>query len=228
MASSSRVSYPIVWGIVIAMFVALGLGVVVFTRVQTASTPHTPTQLNLSGWQNIVRDNPQNSGAQLQLGYAYYSLAQQTKDASQKRALLLKALAAYDVSLKLNPKTQTTQYNRGLVLQELGRTDEALAVFEAFIKENKGQTVATHDAGMIYLARHDLKKAIPDLESAVSTNPSASDFRIDLAKAYIEAGNKSKATAQLKYALSMEPDNKEAQSMLASLTTTPKKKAGGK
>ena len=122
----------------------------------------------------------------------------------------------------------TTRYNRALTLQELGRTDEALAAFEAFIKDNKGQTVATHDAGMIYLARHNLKKAIPDLQSAVSSNPSASDFRIDLAKAYMEAGKKSKATAELKYALSMEPDNKEAQSMLASLTTTAKKKAGGK
>ena len=88
MASSSRVSYPIVWGIVVAMFVALGLGVVVITRMQTATTPHTPTELNLSGWQNIVRDNPQNSGAQLQLGYAYYSLAHDTKDSAQRRALL--------------------------------------------------------------------------------------------------------------------------------------------
>jgi tetratricopeptide (TPR) repeat protein len=225
-ASSARISYPLVWGVVFAMLVAVGLGAIVVTRTQTASTPHTPSELNLQGWQNVVKNNPNNSGAELQLGYAYYDMAHHTNDATKRRALLVKALAAYDVSLNLNSTIVTTQYNRAMVLQELGRTDEAVAQYEKIITQTAGLTIATHDVGMIYLARGDVKMAVKRLTEVVRVNPSISSYRVDLAKAFIKAGKTSQARAQLTFALSMDPQNSPARSMLASLT--PKPKGGAK
>lgn len=226
MASSSRISYPLVWAILLATLAALGLGVVVVTRTQQATTPVTPTELSLQSWQAAAKANPLDSGAQVRLGYAYYRVAQEKTDPKQRRDFLLKALAAYDLSVKLNPNVDTTQYNRAITLRELGRTDEALSVFELMIKRDKGMTDATHDAGMIYFARGDMKKAVSRLEMAVKAEPTASDFRLDLAKAYVKAGKNSMAIPQLKYALSVEPSNKDARSLLTSLTATPKGSGG--
>lgn len=227
MASSSRISYPLLWAIIAAMFVAVGLGVVVITRTQTATTPRTPEEQQLDQWVSLAKANPMDSGAAMRLGYAYYRVAQGQKDPAKRKDYLLKALASYDKSVKLNPKVDTTQYNRAITLQELGRTDEALAVYELMITRDRGQTDATHDAGLIYLARGDVKKAVSRLEMAVKAEPAAADFRLDLAKAYMKAGNTSKAIPQVKYALSLGPSNEEARSMLATLTGTAKK-AGGK
>jgi tetratricopeptide (TPR) repeat protein len=225
-ASSARISYPLVWGVVFAMLVAVGLGAIVVTRTQTASTPHTPNELNLQGWQNVVKNNPGNSGAELQLGYAYYEMAHQTNDATKRRAFLLQALAAYDSSLNLNATVATTQYNRALVLQELGRTDEAIAQYEKLIAMSGGLSIATHDVGMLYLARGDVKKAVTRLTEVVRTNPSIANYRVDLAKAFIKQGKTSQARAQLTFALTMDPQNTTARQMLASLT--PKPKGGAK
>lgn len=227
MASSSRISYPLLWAIIVATFVAVGLGFVVITRTQSATTPRTPNQMSLDDWQGLAKANPLDSGAQMRLGYAYYRVAHDQTDPAKRREYLLKALACYDKSVSLNPKVDTTQYNRALTLQELGRTDEALAVFELMITRDRGMTDATHDAGLIYLARGDIKKAVSRLEMGVKAEPQAADFRLDLAKAYIKAGNKKKAIAQIKYALSLGPSNEEARSMLATLTGTAKG-AGGK
>jgi Tfp pilus assembly protein PilF len=79
---------------------------------------------------------------------------------------------------------------------------------------------------MIYFARGDMKKAVSRLEMAVKAEPTASDFRLDLAKAYVKAGKNSMAIPQLKYALSVEPSNKDARSLLTSLTATPKGSGG--
>ena len=222
MASSSRISYPLVWGIMFATIAAVVLAWVVIVRTQSALTPHTPAELTLISWQAAAKANPQDSGAQMQLGFAYYRNAHETTDPVKRRALLLQALAAYDASVKLNPSIDTTQYNRALTLQELGRTDEALAVFELMITRDKGMTDATHDAGMIYLARGNAKMAVSRLELAVKADSTASDYRVDLARAYVLAGRKAKAIPQLRAALATEPSNADARSMLATLTATPK------
>jgi tetratricopeptide (TPR) repeat protein len=226
MASSSRISYPLLWAIIAAMLVAVGLTLVVITRTQSATTPHTPDELALISWQQAAKANPLDAGAHMRLGFAYYRVAHGQKDTAKRREYLLKALAEYQASLKLNPKVDTTQYNLGLTLQELGRADEALAAFEVMVKRDKGATLATHDAGLLYLARGDIKMAITRLEMAVKAEPEAGDFRVDLAKAYVKAGRKSKAIPQLKYALAVQPSNKDAKSMLTSLTATPKGSGG--
>jgi tetratricopeptide (TPR) repeat protein len=228
MGSSSRISYPLVWGIVFATIASLLLGWIVIARTQVATTSHTPTELNLQGWQALARENPQDSGAQLQLGFAYYRMAKEEKDAAKRKDLLLKALANYEASLKLNSKVITTQYNRALVLRDLGRTDEALAAFEKLITLNQGDTWATHDAAVIYFERGNLKKAIKLFEQATKAEPQASNYRLDLAKAYVKAGRKRDAITQLTYALRMDPSNTESKSLLASLTADTKKKTGGK
>lgn len=226
MGSSARISYPLVWGIVFALLASMLLGWIAIARTQVASTPQTPTEMNLQTWEQAAKDNPLDSGTQLRLGFAYYRAAHEAQKPDEKQALLLKSLAAYDASLKLNSKTQTSQYNRAIVLRELGRTDEALKAFEKMIKENKGVTQATHDAGMIYFQKGDMKKAIDRLEKAVKAEPMASDYRLDLAKAYVKAGKDRQAINQLTYALKMSPDNNEVRSMLTTLTASTKKSGG--
>lgn len=226
MGSSARISYPLVWGIVFALLASLLLGWIAIARTQVASTPQTPTELNLKAWEQAAKDNPLDSATQMRLGFAYYRVAQGTQDPKEKQALLVKALASYDASIKLNSKIQTSQYNRAIVLRELGRTDEALKGFEKMIKENKGKTQATHDAGMIYFEKGDMKKAVDRLEKAVQAEPMASDYRLDLAKAYVKAGKNRQAITQLTFALKMSPDNNEVRSMLTTLTASTKKSGG--
>lgn len=226
MASSSRISYPLVWGIVFSTLVALLLGWIVVARTQVASTPQTPTQRNLDYWIAVAKDNKLDGGVQLRLGYAYYRMAQEQKDPAKRKEYLVKALAAYDAAVALNPKMMSNQYNRAIALRDLGRSDEALKVFEKIIKDTKGKTQATFDAAEIYLQRGDTKTAIKRLQQAVAAEPMASDYRFALAKAYAKAGRTKDAISELSYALKMSPDNQEVKSMLTSLTAS--KKSGGR
>jgi tetratricopeptide (TPR) repeat protein len=226
MASSSRISYPLVWGIVFSTLAAVLLGWIVVARTQVATTPTTPIQRNLSYWITMEKVNKLDSGIQIRLGYAYYRAGQEQKDPVRKKAYFEKALAAYDASIAINGKISTSRYNRAIVLRDLGRLDEALKEFLEVVKMNQEKTQATQDVGLLYLQRGDTKNAIKWLEKAIKAEPTASDYRLNLAKAYEKAGRTRDAIVQLSYAKKMSPDNKEVQSMLTSLTAALKKSGG--
>jgi tetratricopeptide (TPR) repeat protein len=226
MASSSRISYPLVWGIVFSTLAALLLGWIVVARTQVATTPTTPVQRNLTYWVAMAKNNKLDSGVQTRLGYAYYRAAQEQTDPAKKKAYFEKALAAYDASIVLNPKVSTSKYNKAITLRDLGRNDEALKVFLEVVKMNNEKTQATHDVGMLYMQRGDTKSAVKWLEKSVRAEPMASDYRRDLATAYAKVGRYRDAISQLTYAKKMSPADKEIQSMLTSLTAAYKKSGG--
>lgn len=226
MASSSRISYPLVWGIVFSTLAALLLGWIVVARTQVATTPTTPVQRNLSYWVTMEKNNKLDSGIQIRLGYAYYRAAQEEQNPAKKKAYLEKALAAYDASIALNPKVSTSKYNRAITLRDLGRLDEALKAFLEVVEMNKGKTQATHDVGLLYMQRGEMKNAVKWLEKSIKAEPMASDYRLDLAKAYAKSGRTRDALTQLTYAKKMSPADKEVQSMLTSLTAAYKKSGG--
>jgi predicted Zn-dependent protease len=216
MASNNRISYPLAFGIVVALVVTMALGWAVAVRQRQATTPVTPEQARVTNWEKLAKDNPQDSGAHIRYAFALYNLAL-TKKGTERSSLLTRSVAEYDAALKLNPKIQTALFNRAVTLEALGKTDQALAAYESLVKENKGYTQATRLAGNIYLAKGDLKMAIKRLEKAVQTEPTSSDNRIALARAYMKVGKNDKARDQLSYALKMMPDSKDAQALLAQL-----------
>lgn len=136
------------------------------------------------------------------------------------------ALRQFDRALELNARYVEAEIHRGIVLAELGRTDEAEAAFRRATREGQA-TVAGYarpvaarlanlhaDLAGAYAEAGDGAEALAQLRRAVELGPGFHDLRYRLARLLLEQGNPLEAREQLERILEANPDFLDARAAL--------------
>jgi tetratricopeptide (TPR) repeat protein len=128
-----------------------------------------------------------------------------------------RALDLLNEALRLNPRYVEAQIHRGLVLGELGRTDEAQSAFS----EARDTTVhgldgiAAHHAGKLaYAEAGAMEQAIDQYRKALALGPTFQDLRLRLARLMLEAGRTLEARDELEAVVKARPGSVEARAAL--------------
>jgi len=137
-----------------------------------------------------------------------------------------RALSALDTALSLNPRYVEAHIHRGLVLNELGRSDEASQAFDAArasggerrdgIAKHHAAKLANHHAllGDAYAEAGAITQAIEQYQIALKLGPTFHDLRYRLARLLLEAGRTLEARDELEAVVSARPRFFEARAGL--------------
>ncbi|HEY4321817.1 MAG TPA: tetratricopeptide repeat protein [Gemmatimonadales bacterium] len=136
------------------------------------------------------------------------------------------ALVEFDKALVLNSRYLEALLHRGLVLNQLGRAQEAAAAF-ADAAAAEGPAVAGFSApvaarlaneharlGDLYAETGALAEAVLEYRRAVQLGPNYHDLRLRLARLLLEAGNPLQAREDLEVILAARPEWIDAQVQL--------------
>jgi tetratricopeptide (TPR) repeat protein len=127
------------------------------------------------------------------------------------------AIAEIDLALEVNPAYVEAHVSRALLLQELGRYDEARQAFQSachFETETQGRFAAavmarlanTHaELGDLYLAAGAAEDAAGQYAAALELRPGYHDIRTKYAVARIELGHYEEAAGELRVVLEGNP-----------------------
>jgi tetratricopeptide (TPR) repeat protein len=138
----------------------------------------------------------------------------------------LRALEYFGRALELNPRYIEAYIHRGILLNDLGRTDEAAESFRLAAQHNERQpsgfaahvaaNLANHHAllAAAYAEHGAIDHAIEQYRRAVALGPGFADIRYKLARALLEAGDVLAAREELEQVVRDRPNFVDA---LASL-----------
>ena len=137
-----------------------------------------------------------------------------------------RAIAAFERALELNPRYIEANIHRGILLSELGRSQEAEAAFRAaaawgedgaggFSRTVAGMLANQHaHLGEAYAEAGALPEAIEQLARAVELGPAFHDLRYRLARLLLEAGRPLEAREHLEWIVAEHADFLDAQAAL--------------
>lgn len=136
------------------------------------------------------------------------------------------ALRAFDRAIQLNDRYLEAHLHRGIVLSELGRTEEAEMSFRRAASEGQA-TIAGYPRhvaarlanlhatlGEAYAEAGDLSEAITQFRRAVELGPTFHDLRYRLSRLLLEAGSALEAREHLERILVGNPDFVDARAAL--------------
>jgi tetratricopeptide (TPR) repeat protein len=107
--------------------------------------------------------------------------------------------------------------NYGVVLEKLGRIDDAAEAFERMIKLDPRTVEGYLKLARVRLLQGRLDDAVPHFEAAARLQPESTDVRLELVSALTEQGDFSRAHTQLEALLARDPDSAALQVELARL-----------
>ncbi|MDH3498149.1 MAG: tetratricopeptide repeat protein [Gemmatimonadota bacterium] len=134
-----------------------------------------------------------------------------------------RALELLDEALRTNPRYVEALVHRGVILGELGRTEEAEAAFEdarqVTVRGQDGLTahhagkLANHHAllGEAYAEAGAVDEALTQYRRALELGPAFHDLRLRLGKLLLEAGRSLEAREELSAVLAARPHSVDAQ-----------------
>lgn len=117
----------------------------------------------LEALEEEVKQNPDNTGAWVQLGHMYFDRDEQKK-----------AIQAYEMSLKLSPGNTNVLTDLGIMYRRSGNPEKAVEMFDRVIELDPKQENARFNKGIVLL--HDLKDkegAVAAWEGLLEINPVA-------------------------------------------------------
>ncbi len=137
-----------------------------------------------------------------------------------------RALAAFEAALALNPRYIEANIHRGVLLNELGRPEEAEEAFRAaaahgdvrvsgFTRPVAASLANQHaELGEAYAEAGALTEAIDEFRRAVTLGPGFHDLRYRLARLLLEAGRPLEAREELERIVAEQADFLDAQASL--------------
>ena len=162
------------------------------------------TQLAQSSYQTALEMDSKNYDANIGLGYIYYL------DTNAN------GLIYFDAATELDTATIEPIRNKGLLLRNLGRIDEAKVAFSNVLKIDSTFEEAYYNIGVCTIDSYDdnfdqktkdsiVDNAIFNFQKAVSLNPNYVLALYNLGHSYEFKGNKKKALEFYKRAVDLEP-----------------------
>jgi Flp pilus assembly protein TadD len=139
-------------------------------------------------------------------------LARQTK--------LPEAMHWFDEALKFWPNEPNFHSNRGMVLMQLGRSEEAMAEFRRALQLDlplKLATAAQTNLGWLLFQKGQTEDAMKEYSQVLKKDPGFTLAHRNLALALERLGRDQEAIDQLKIVLKLEPNNQEAQQRINAL-----------
>jgi tetratricopeptide (TPR) repeat protein len=165
--------------------------------------------------EDLVKGGKQFADAHHLLGLSFALLGQPQR-----------ALAHFEQALELNPRYIEAHIHRGILLNDLGRTDEATQAFKTAAAHNVrhssgfpshvAASLANHHAllASAYAESGAIELAIEQYYRAVELGPSFADIRYRLARVLLESGDALAAREELERVVKDRPNFLDA---LASL-----------
>jgi len=132
---------------------------------QASGTRQPPAldQAKVQGLMTIIKSDPKNAGAHVQLGNAYFD-AERYAD----------AIKWYEDGLKLDPKNVDASTDLGVSYYYSSRTDEALKQFDYSLKLNPTHAKTLLNQGIVLaFGKRDLKGATDAWEKVVQLAPNS-------------------------------------------------------
>lgn len=128
------------------------------------------------------------------------------------------ALESLDRAVEIAPTYAEAHANRGIVLTELGRHDEAQAAFDESVQldHRDGSAYPSHMGNQIALAHAHLgdlyvtagqhEEAVGQFRKALRVRSRFSDIRVKLGEALLETGQPAEAKKEFELVLEADPD----------------------
>jgi cytochrome c-type biogenesis protein CcmH/NrfG len=138
-------------------------------RVQTPMPPvNLQTQNEIESLKNIVRQNPKDVNAWIELG----NILMDTWSYSE-------AIDAYQKALELDPKNVDVRVDMGTCYRNIGNPNMAVEEFRKAIKINPQHSYAHRNLGTVLLNDFaDKKQAIKEFEKYIKLSPDTPDAQM--------------------------------------------------
>jgi tetratricopeptide (TPR) repeat protein len=117
------------------------------------------------------------------------------------------------------PNNVRAHTNLGMVLQEVGRIDEAIEQYHEALRIKPDFASAHNNLGLAYLAKKNYDKAVEHLERAIHDSPEGAAPYLNLAITLDAMGRHQDAERHCREALRLQPDFAEAHSQLGIVLT---------
>jgi tetratricopeptide (TPR) repeat protein len=190
----------------------------------------------VAAYERAIALEPNNPVHRTDLGRVYLASAESripalsSKDEAQKTAAkkefderLVKAKEQFDKAIELKADYATAHYWLAVVLERMGKADEALAKLESVRNFNPEDLGVGFQLAILYYQNGKKDMAIAELERIITLSPQYSNARWYLSAMYEEAGKLDEAIAQIEEVVKYNKDLEVAKKRLEELKA---KKAG--
>lgn len=197
--------------LVLALLLAImGVGGWLLRGAFSGDRATDPAVLEVREWEDRVSESPEDAQAQLNLAFAY-----------QKARRYRDALDRYDMVLRNDPRNAAALYNKGIILLELDRDEEAEETLWDVLGIDEGHVLASSALGELYAARGHYRSLVKAVRPAAEAHPEAADLQYLMGLAYENLGRADWAEARYRLALKYVPDLQKAKDGLARLGVEP-------
>jgi tetratricopeptide (TPR) repeat protein len=107
--------------------------------------------------------------------------------------LLCQAVEGYRHAIELAPEWIEAHINLGVVLYQMGQTDEARAAFQSAVQLDPSNGISRYNLGCVLEEQGNLDAAIEQLVQAARALPAHADIHFNLALAYEKRGQRKSA-----------------------------------
>ena len=193
-------SRGLIVGVLVMTLVVLALGgAVVAVKLRPEALPANSLERAVVSWEQVVTDNPEDSGAQTGLGLALLDAGRTGE-----------ARAAFEEALALNEENWVAMLQIALLVRDTD-PNRALGLLETAVKAagrtNKVEPAVT--LGDLQLSLGNVEEAVRAYRIAIADAPYVIEGHLGLAKAYEELGETEKAVKEYRSAARFAPDHPE-------------------
>jgi tetratricopeptide (TPR) repeat protein/tRNA A-37 threonylcarbamoyl transferase component Bud32 len=119
------------------------------------------------------------------------------------------ALVDIDECLRFEPENPEILCDRGLLLQALGRLDDAEKEYGRALDREPKMARALNNRGTVRAARRDFERASSDFEQAIFENPLSSEAYVNLGTVLVAQGKLDRAIQEFTTAVALDPGGAE-------------------